>query len=1311
MSKKIIDLGFGVPNDANLGFIGDPSSGALSKATYATLKTYFQSGSSLLLTGSYVTTASFNAFSSSYVSDSSSNYTVVHNLQLSGSTYVLTSTYLLFSASYHNDSSSFDARIAAISSSMITGSFVTTFNFNVFSGSVASNFSSSNSQINNTFFSQSNYLQTSSFNSFSSSYHADSGSGSTKVNNIFASQSGYVLTSSYLPFSSSYNADSSSFYTNILNTYLSESNYVHTSSINGNNSYIAVYSSSQGFTFGQIYQSGSSIIIGGVTGILPGVGLQVNGPIFQNDNTGTIIGSGTTLQRPSGSQVRFGMMRFNTDSVSFEGYNGVSWLNLQGSGSSFSGSGSVTSVGLSLPSLFNVGGTPVVGAGVLSGSFNSFSASLFLASPSSSTGVPSMRALSIIDIAPLTSSFIGNFVTTSSFNAFSSSHVADSSSFNIRINNVFLSESNYTPLSIFNPLSSSYSVDSSSFLNLIINSYASESNYLPTSSFNAFTSSYLNTSASINTQLINSFASESNYLTTSSIVGSNKFIPVFTGVNTLSNSIMYQSGSGTGSAILINGNTTGSNNAVFQVSGGLSVSGPIYDSTNSTGSSTQILSSIPGGLLWTSTGSGFWSLSGNSISSGSFIGTTNAQDLILKRNNNQMGLFTANNSIVLGNSNNTVSGSNSIVLGGSTNMANTMAAVIAGGSSIALGNSSVVLGGQTNISIGVGTVVLGGSNLSASAFGSIVLGRFNDPISSSNSSAWIGGDPLFIIGNGSTTSSLLNALVVYKTGSLAIPFYTNTIGSVLGIDNNGYMNNIPFYPSASINADSSSFNNRISTLLNTSSYNGQISGSNGSFSIFSGSHSLTNGNLIQSGSLTIFSGSLSQSGSNIFGLQSVAFGFSNTSVGLYSFVHGFFNTVSGIYCHAEGSNSGAQGTASHAEGQSSVAIGDYSHAEGIFTQAIGTGSHAQGFNTVASAAFQAAMGRYNNTASNALVIIGNGLNTASRSDLALFNTGSIQFNADLILTGSLHLSQSILDSTGASGLSGQVLSSTGTSGTLWINGSGSSLVGGFLTTSSFNTYTASTAILINNVFLSESNYTLNTIFNTFSSSYSIDSGSFNTRINAISSSGGSNLTGSYVTTGSFNVYTGSVNTQILNVFASESNYHTTASYSSSISGKINLIPVFNGTNSLTGSVVYQSGSSIILGNTTGSNASLLQIYGDIYISRSLYDSTNTSGSTNQVLTKTPSGVKWVNSGSGGTTPLNFIVGDGQSFTPVSGSTQFSSSGNPLVGRTVLQFFMEGALLAPISRSVAWYSFTGSNGIINLNNATFDVDTFYSILYT
>lgn len=62
------------------------------------------------------------------------------------------------------------------------------------------------------------------------------------------------------------------------------------------------------------------------------------------------------------------------------------------------GGGGVSSVGLTAPGIFAVSGGPVTSAGTLALSFNSQSQNLILASPSGSSGVPSMRALTTLDL-------------------------------------------------------------------------------------------------------------------------------------------------------------------------------------------------------------------------------------------------------------------------------------------------------------------------------------------------------------------------------------------------------------------------------------------------------------------------------------------------------------------------------------------------------------------------------------------------------------------------------------------------------------------------------------------------------------------------------------------------------------------------------------------------------------------------------------------------------------------------------------------------------------------------------------------------
>jgi len=75
------------------------------------------------------------------------------------------------------------------------------------------------------------------------------------------------------------------------------------------------------------------------------------------------------------------------------------WLMEQGGGG---GGGTVTSVGLSLPaSVFSVSGSPVTGAGTLSGSFQTQAANTVFAGPSSGgPDIPSFRALASTDFVP-----------------------------------------------------------------------------------------------------------------------------------------------------------------------------------------------------------------------------------------------------------------------------------------------------------------------------------------------------------------------------------------------------------------------------------------------------------------------------------------------------------------------------------------------------------------------------------------------------------------------------------------------------------------------------------------------------------------------------------------------------------------------------------------------------------------------------------------------------------------------------------------------------------------------------------------------
>jgi hypothetical protein len=75
------------------------------------------------------------------------------------------------------------------------------------------------------------------------------------------------------------------------------------------------------------------------------------------------------------------------------------------------GSGSVTSVALSLPNIFSVSGSPVTTSGTLTASLASQTANYVFIAPNGSAGSPTFRALAVADIPTLTSTKISDFDT------------------------------------------------------------------------------------------------------------------------------------------------------------------------------------------------------------------------------------------------------------------------------------------------------------------------------------------------------------------------------------------------------------------------------------------------------------------------------------------------------------------------------------------------------------------------------------------------------------------------------------------------------------------------------------------------------------------------------------------------------------------------------------------------------------------------------------------------------------------------------------------------------------------------------------
>lgn len=135
---------------------------------------------------------------------------------------------------------------------------------------------------------------------------------------------------------------------------------------------------------------------------------------------------------------------------------------------------------------------------------------------------------------------------------------------------------------------------------------------------------------------------------------------------------------------------------------------------------TTVSDIVPGFYFWNgkwnlikdSASSSDWKLTGNAITAGNFLGTTNNQDLHLKVNNNNVAKFDKNTSITLGTSSNITTGiANSVILGN--------AAAVSSPNSMALGHQTAV-SGQYATAIGYQSqtsqdyaVVLGSTNASS----------------------------------------------------------------------------------------------------------------------------------------------------------------------------------------------------------------------------------------------------------------------------------------------------------------------------------------------------------------------------------------------------------------------------------------------------------------------------------------------------------------------------------------------------------------------------------------------------------------------
>lgn len=126
---------------------------------------------------------------------------------------------------------------------------------------------------------------------------------------------------------------------------------------------------------------------------MPVTGLRgrqiLDGDVLRNDLNITKSGSAVIRRIIAGTNITISSTGADT---------GTGDVTINASG----GTGTVTSVGLSLPNIFSISGSPVTSSGTLTGTFVSQTANTIFAAPNGSNGTPTFRALVAADIPELT---------------------------------------------------------------------------------------------------------------------------------------------------------------------------------------------------------------------------------------------------------------------------------------------------------------------------------------------------------------------------------------------------------------------------------------------------------------------------------------------------------------------------------------------------------------------------------------------------------------------------------------------------------------------------------------------------------------------------------------------------------------------------------------------------------------------------------------------------------------------------------------------------------------------------------------------
>lgn len=192
----------------------------------------------------------------------------------------------------------------------------------------------------------------------------------------------------------------------------------------------------------------------------------------------------------------------------------------------------------------------------------------------------------------------------------------------------------------------------------------------------------------------------------------------------------------------------------LDVQGNIVATGTICGSTGCVGDSSS---------QWTTSGSSIYYTSGNVG-----IGTSSPSSSLevtgqIKANNFSGTDSTATGSYAAALGDSTATGSYATAMGYDTTASGSRA-VAMGFDTVSSGTASTAMGYTTTASGNYSTAI--GIQNTAQAYASVVIGRYNEV--SGNTTSWTSTDPLFVIGNGSSSDDRNDAFVVDKDGTIEV---------------------------------------------------------------------------------------------------------------------------------------------------------------------------------------------------------------------------------------------------------------------------------------------------------------------------------------------------------------------------------------------------------------------------------------------------------------------------------------------------------------------------------------------------------------